>query len=227
LAIPRNELKFYIDLPTAYLLERRLQSVLQRDSHTNAQGSYRISSLYFDDPANTSYLDKVNGVGERSKYRIRYYNDSMDYIRLEKKEKIGSRCVKRSVAISLETAKELAGTPLLSTDSGHSLVQEMVQNVRYSGFSPAVFVHYRRAAFLHPVGNVRITLDSELKAAPFVGIFPDLDRPAFPVLPPDRIILEVKYDFVFPPYLADLLSDISKEACAISKYCMCREMIVF
>ena len=87
--IPRSEIKFYISAASALLLEKRLFLVLQTDSHSFGDSGYNIRSLYFDDPFSVSYYEKLNGLKNRAKYRIRFYNESLDFIRLEKKEKIG------------------------------------------------------------------------------------------------------------------------------------------
>ena len=69
LITPRNELKFYISTADARLLESRLGAVLKKDSHTERNGSYTIRSLYFDSPDSAAFIDKVNGVEKREKYR--------------------------------------------------------------------------------------------------------------------------------------------------------------
>ena len=64
--------------------------VLHRDRHTGPDGRYKIRSIYFDDYWNTAYEEKLMGISDRKKYRIRFYNDQDDVIHLECKRKSGS-----------------------------------------------------------------------------------------------------------------------------------------
>ncbi len=224
LTIPRNELKFFIHVDEAAVLEKRLNAVMQRDLHTDAASSYQIRSLYFDDPNGSAYLDKVNGVEKREKYRIRFYNHSLSYIRLERKAKIGKQSLKIGCALSLQQATQLlCPLPELKCEEA-DLLSDFISKIRTENFRPLLFVDYNRKAFFHPTGNVRITLDSDLHATRFRGDLLD-EKGAIPCLSDGKIILEVKYDSVIPPYLSALLCDIPKVNCAISKYCLCYEQL--
>ncbi len=220
----RNELKYYINSADADLLNRRLSIAMEKDVHAGKFGSYRIRSLYFDDPDACAYFDKINGLEKRSKHRIRYYNDDLSYIRLEKKDKIGKKCIKTFEQISLPLARALISSDPDSSFFGGDLSEKMIAKIRYEHFRPLLFVDYYRSAYLHPVGNVRITIDKNLSAAAFHH---SLNDPSFsiPVLSDGNVILEIKYDDYFPPYLSELLKDIPKLPSAISKFCLCREAL--
>ena len=49
---------------------------------------FLIHSLYFDDYKDTSIYTTNSGLSKRYKWRIRYYDDDLNYIVLEKKEKL-------------------------------------------------------------------------------------------------------------------------------------------
>ena len=69
-----------------------------------------------------------------------------------------------------------------------------------------------------------ITLDMRVRSGlNSIDIF-NPHVPTVPVLDQDQTILEVKYDRVLPPYIAELLSWAVPEACrsAVSKYTWCR-----
>jgi hypothetical protein len=59
---------------------------MELDDHAQG-GFYKIRSVYFDDYWNTAYLDKIRGVQNRRKYRIRFYNDDDSRINLNAKLK--------------------------------------------------------------------------------------------------------------------------------------------
>ena len=226
MANPRNEIKFQINQQSAYLLDLRLKQILPKDRNSKEDNAYEITSLYFDDPSNFAYLDKINGINERVKYRLRYYNGNRDFIRLERKAKIGSQCLKDSCVVSSDTAEALARGEYLGTTQDSPLLSEFVHKIRFEGFRPNVFVHYRRRAYLYAAGNVRITLDDFLFSSPYRSSLFEERVPAVPVLSAGEVILEVKYDSFFPPFLSNVTEDIPKMACSVSKYCRCRELFL-
>lgn len=221
MAYPRNELKYYIPKPFAVLLQKRLSHVLSYDSHALNDGSYWITSLYFDDLFSSALNDKLDGIEKRTKYRIRYYNKNQDLIRLEKKRKDGQKSFKDATRLTLEQAQQLASGNAVPSDD--RLIAEMNHLLCHRALRPSIFVEYRRRAFLYPAGNVRITLDDELTVSGFSQSLFKPCPPKIPVLLQGSVILEVKYDSIFPRHLSALLSDIPKINCAISKYANCRE----
>lgn len=85
----RHEIKHEIDLFDRIEISHRLSLALTRDPFANESGSYVVHSLYLDTPDDKALQEKLDGVTPRTKYRLRYYNDKTDFIRLEKKSKIG------------------------------------------------------------------------------------------------------------------------------------------
>ena len=227
MALPlRHELKFYISRAQYEVLSRTLKGVLHLDPNAVKNGgSYHIRSLYFDTVFDDAYYDKIDGVKDRDKYRMRIYNLSGKEIFMECKTKVGSMISKRSVKISRDLAEQLiAGDPagLENTQSG--LLRDLYREMRIRLLHPVVIVDYEREAYLHPAEDVRITFDMKLRSGlnsidlfnPYV--------PTIPVLDHEEIILEVKYNRLLPPYIAELISFACPEAVqsAISKYTLCR-----
>mgnify|MGYP003623622107 CR=1 FL=1 len=77
------------------ILEHRLQSVMELDSYS-VNGSYLVSSVYFDDYRDSCCFENEMGIGERHHYRIRIYNYNYSLIKLEKKIKNDGKCYTRS-----------------------------------------------------------------------------------------------------------------------------------
>ena len=67
---------------------------MSADSHTGDDGRYLIRSIYFDNYRDKALREKIDGVSRREKFRIRYYNDDISYMTLEKKVKDNSLCRK-------------------------------------------------------------------------------------------------------------------------------------
>ena len=88
---------------------------------------------------------------------------------------------------------------------------------------PVVVVEYKREAYVHPFGNVRITFDKDISASTrTLDMFSD-SYVTQKVLPEGVMVLEVKYDDYLPAHIKSMLQGIEVNACAISKYVMCRE----
>ena len=226
-AVPlRHELKFYISQSEYYLLSHALDRVLDRDPNGSEEtNEYHIRSLYFDTFNNSALLDKLNGVRDRDKYRIRIYNLSDRLIRMECKTKVGSLISKRSIAIPrLLTEQLIAGDPTGLERTRSGLLQDVFREMTLHLLHPVVIVDYVREAYLHPAEEVRITFDKQLHT----GLNSvDLFEPELPMISPfdhGEIILEVKYNQSLPPYIRDLLCTYVHNAqnSAISKYCICR-----
>ena len=228
MALPlRHELKYFIARPQYEVLSRVLKGALQLDPNAAKNGgSYHIRSLYFDTVFDDALYDKLNGVKDRDKYRIRIYNLSDKEIFMECKTKVGALISKRSARISRDMAEQLMAadpTGLENTRSG--LIRDVYREMRTKLLHPAVIVDYEREAYLHPAEEVRITFDMKLRTG-MNSI--DLFNPALPTVPVidggENIILEVKYNRLLPPYIANLLSFGCPEAVqsASSKYVMCR-----
>ena len=219
----RHEYKFLISKNAAILLKMRLPHIMQRDPHAGIHGQYTIRSLYFDDPNYTAFRDKVDGVDNRTKYRIRCYNGDTSVCRLERKEKKGHLTRKTGQSISPQQAAALQKRML--SDPPEGLAQELRLRCASDGLQPMVLVDYDRTPFVSANGNSRITLDENLRTRPYCA---DLFSPStgmLPVLEDGEVILEVKFDDFLPGYLSEVLSDIPKIPMAFSKFAMCMNLI--
>ena len=221
----RHELKFYITPLEYEVLSRVLDKVLHRDPNGDENNEYHIRSLYFDTFFNEAIIDKVDGVKNRDKYRIRIYDLSDRLIRMECKTKVGSLISKRSLKIPRLLAEQLiAGDPTGLERTGSGLLRDVYREMKLNLLKPVVLVDYVREAYLHPAEEVRITFDKQLRT----GLNSvDLFNPHVPTISPfdhDDMILEIKYNQVLPPYIRDLICSHvhSAQNSAISKYVWCR-----
>lgn len=215
----RHEYKYLISRADAELLKRRLPHFMERDPHAGETGQYTIRSLYFDDFAGNAFYDKVDGVNYRAKYRIRFYNYDISHMKLEKKEKLGNLTRKTAQTITKADARALekGRTPALQ----RGLIAELQQKISLEVLRPRVIVDYDRTPFICRDGNTRITLDENVRTKPYAAKLYASPEAMIPVLEPDQVILEVKFDDFLPGYLADVLADIPRTAMAISKFALC------
>ena len=84
-------------------------------------------------------------------------------------------------------------------------------------------VDYEREPWIMDEGTVRITFDTDVRAA--VGSYDIFDStlPALSVLEPGKLIMEVKFTEMLPQILRNLLPPQAAEFTAVSKYVLCYE----
>ena len=222
----RHEYKYLISRQSAELLKLRLPHVMHRDRHAGPTGQYTIRSLYFDDLAFGAFEEKVSGIDNRTKYRIRCYNYEDKIFKLEKKEKKGHLTRKTAQTVSKADVIAMQQDPRQRCPECYgALTEELRLACVGKGARPVVLVDYDRTPFVSVYGNTRITLDENLRTVPYTAAIFAPATPAVPVMEPDQVILEVKFDDFLPGHLAAALADIPKAPMAISKFAMCLNLV--
>ncbi len=219
----RHELKYLISPAELTVLRSVLRPVMQLDPNGDENNEYHIRSLYFDTLDDDALVDKVAGVGNRKKYRIRIYNFSDRVIKLECKSKYGELISKQSVSIPRELAEQLiACDPEGLQRMRHPLFHDVFREMRTHLLHPVVIVDYIREAYIHPAQEVRITFDKHLRTGLYSTDLFNPQIPTYPVFDDPLEVLEVKYDEFLPTYLQGILSGITAQRSAVSKYTHCR-----
>ena len=217
----RHEWKHEINYADMLVLRQRLKAVMQPDSHA-VGGSYFIRSLYFDNLADKALREKIDGVNRREKFRIRYYNHDTSLIHLEKKSKWNGLGNKQSAVLTAqETQAIVDGDWDWMLESGRPLVQELYSKILSQGLRPKTIVDYTREPFIYAPGNVRVTLDYNIRTGLNCTDFLNPDCITIPAgtLP---IILEVKWDEFLPSVIRDIVQLNGRRTAAFSKYAACR-----
>ena len=217
----RHEYKHEISKSDMLVLRSRLSAVMKKDIHA-IDGKYFIRSLYFDNAQDKALTEKINGVNIREKFRIRYYNNDTSLIHLEKKSKVNGLCLKDSVALTKEQAQAIAnGDYAWMVDSGVPLVQELYSKMMSQGLRPKTIVDYLREPFVFAPGNVRVTLDYNIRTGMNCTDFLNPDCVTVPA-GDAPIILEVKWDEYLPDIIRDAVQLPNCRVGAFSKYAVCR-----
>ncbi len=221
----RHEYKYLISQTSAELLKRRLPTIMKRDPHAGPDGVYTIRSLYFDDAFYSAYNDKIDGVRDRVKYRIRYYNYDPSHIRLEKKEKHETLTRKTGQTITVADARHLQSCAKGSCPDTQTGLAEEIRWQIAGGLKSAILVDYDRTPFVYNAGQTRITLDENIRTRPYEADLFASSGAMVPVLGEGEVVLEVKFNDFLPGFLSDALADIPKVNLAVSKYVLCLELI--
>ena len=221
----RHELKYYMSNMEAEYLRHLLSVTLKKDAHVLRQ-DYYIRSLYFDTIDNRDFEEKILGVCERKKIRLRIYSTESNSVKLEVKNKCGNYSLKETVIISREDAKCLISGEtevLLNYDS--NAANKVYFCMKKEPYVPTVLVDYDREAYMLPVENIRITFDRKVRAAEDRRLFSE-DLLMCGVMNPNLCILEVKYDHYLPQYVTNMISSCNLQNSAVSKYGLARAMFM-
>ena len=215
----RHEEKHQVNLREALVLSQRLEKLFPRDPHAGPEGSYQVVSLYYDDPYDTALRQKLDGVNRREKFRLRYYGKEPAFFKLEKKYKVKGLCGKRSCRLSREEGERLLRRDFaFLLEKEEPLAREFYAKLR-RGLAPKTVVRYTREAFLYAPGNVRVTLDGDIRAgAPERFLIPQKLLPALGGL----AVVEVKYDAFLPEIVKLAVQVPNRQGTACSKYALCR-----
>ena len=222
LDVLRNEKKYRISLLSFQQLDYRLGAVLQADQNNNGQG-YLVRSLYFDTVRDQDYGEKLDGLHERKKIRLRIYDPKTKVVKLEIKEKIGENQRKRSLLVTKDEAQAF-----IRGDFGALLhyevpfAQELYGILSLGCYRPKCIVEYRRKAYVASTNQTRLTFDYELGATEAnLDLFSN-QLQTRPIAPVGSVVFEVKYDHFLLTYIRDLIHSCNKTESAMSKYCMGR-----
>ena len=160
----RHEIKHEINYSDLLIIRQRLCAVAYTDPHA-INGRYFIRSLYFDNLADKVLVEKINGMSRREKFRIRYYNGDTSVIHLEIKSKFDHLVNKQSAPLTAEQAQRIAdGDTEWMLASEHALIRELYSKMTTEGIAPKTIVDYTREPFIFPAGNVRVTLDYDIRS---------------------------------------------------------------
>lgn len=217
----RHEWKHVLNYADLLTLRHRLGAVMERNPHA-VDGKYHIRSLYFNNPNDKALREKIDGVNIREKFRIRLYNWDTSLVKLEKKSKRNGLGTKYSANLTVEEAQKIVDGDLdWMMASDQALVQELYCKMRYQRLKPKTIVDYTREPFIFRPGNVRVTLDYDIRTGqertdfldPKVVTIPAGDAP---------ILVEVKWDEFLPTIIRDAVTLPDRRVGSFSKYAQCR-----
>lgn len=153
----RFEKKFII-LDNSYV---ELSSFLISCNFRNIYPSRFVNSLYYDTSHLNHYIDSKEGFSERSKVRIRFYNNEIEKMILEykiKKAEIGYKKTNSQIQ-QIKPIREIkVKNPLAKSKV---LKLNIPQKIDFN-LTPSLFISYKRYYFLSSCNNFRITIDTDL-----------------------------------------------------------------
>lgn len=216
--LSRHEEKYILTYAQYAVLYQRALQALHPDEHG---GTYCITSLYFDDPADSALDEKLDGLKLHSKFRLRTYGCDGRFIKLERKDKQGILTRKISASVTEEQLPLLTRPGAWEQLSGTA--RELAQQLQAKACRPVVGVRYTRDAFYHPGSDFRLTFDRDIEAiSPDVKCLFDEKLRGLPALSPGQVVMEIKYGQYLPAF-ARKLTRVNAPQLSLSKYALCRE----
>ncbi len=213
----RHEYKYVIPYQVMLSLKKELEGVLIVDRGA----SYKVRSLYFDNPDDSDYYDKQGGEIKRKKIRLRIYDINDNYAKLEIKGKMDIHQLKESLLLSKDEAIEIINGNYECLMTKNDDLAKRLYVYLGEGYRPKVIIEYDRLAFITTT-TTRITFDYNIKKSNDFDNFYSNDINYFDLTSPSEIVLEVKFDRFLEPYISKILSKYEARFQSVSKYVMGR-----
>ncbi len=236
--MPRYEFKYYVHNNFLDELRRDILPYLEYDPHLVKQEKkeYLVRSTYLDSPTLMTYDEKMSGVRDRLKFRIRGYDiitqESVGFIEI--KRKTGDYISKDRATIRYKDIDGFFNTQnydlLYASVSTRPYVEKCAANFLYYYFAhrlkPVVAINYDREAFQCRFGtDLRITFDKNIRAFPTNSLSQphQIENMFYPL--PDMFVLEIKFFGTIPNWLKPILLKYDLPRISASKYIMSMDAI--
>jgi len=229
----RYEFKYVVPHDLRLEIENQVRHFMVLDPFVDSvpEQSYRVRSLYFDTPSSAAFYEKIDGIKDRKKYRIRTYGKKIDEspIFFEEKGRANQRTYKHRVKITkdLYTDLILGGNLfyLLERFPDVNFVNRFLTSKSKVDVSPRVVIDYERRPYVSNYDvYFRITFDSELKAIRSSEAFGIAEKSMRRCLA-GRSIIEVKFNRKIPAWFQRIIQSTQLTRVSISKFvvgmCQC------
>lgn len=231
----RFEFKYVLPRALRERIEAELQHFVELDPYVREQTrhKYFVRSLYFDDPSNRAFYDKIDGLHTRSKFRLRTYTDDASAQVpqfLEIKGRYNNLVFKHRVPVGGGTGVATERGPALVDrilrDAQPGKVREQFEfEVHRKQIRPLVLVDYFRRPYISKYDpEFRLTFDEQLRSAATSGMFP---RPidASRRLLRGYTVMEVKFRRHLPSWFHSLIQCYELRRRSVSKVCLGTETL--
>ncbi|MCC6551075.1 MAG: polyphosphate polymerase domain-containing protein [Ignavibacteriaceae bacterium] len=234
----RSEYKYFIPVSRLDELRREILPYVSYDPHLARakRTEYTVRSIYYDSPGLMTYHEKLAGLRERRKYRIRAYNDSSPeaVVFTEIKRKDGDHIWKDRASLLTGNIQEFLRTGsielLLSKNGDRRAAEIYAGNFLYfmktHRLSPVILITYEREAFQCPYGTeLRITLDKNIRADICHSEEELFNEDFNGLVVKDNFVLEVKFREMIPGWLPRVIQKYNTQRTSASKYVMGMESV--
>lgn len=194
----RKELKFFLDISQYNFFKKKILT-FSKEILYNENKISKVNSIYFDTLSKSSYYQKTYSHLDKVKYRLRYYDNQSNKIKLEKKIKInqvGYKEIKKYEKKDYPT---------------------IIKRLNNLGLKPYLLVKYDRESYM--VGSTKICIDSNVKATRVSNNLSNSNN-LRAIIPSSKKILEVKTNSDHNPNVLEILKLCNLFNISISKYAL-------
>jgi len=171
----RNEIKFIIPRKELFKVKEKLIN----HSFNYVYENRIINNIYFDTSENISFYENIEGLKDRTKYRIRWYGN----FELEHQKKVILECKIKNNSLGWKDSLIIKFDFNLSYSDRINMIINKIKKSRNNFYKPVVTNKYLREYLEDPEG-VRITIDSDIKYSNNESLKKITDK---------NLILEVKF----------------------------------
>ena len=127
-----------------------------------------VNSLYYDDAEFLLFSDSEDGINDRKKIRLRFYNSNFEDVNIEQKIKDGE--LNKKISRNIKQNDKERDKKLNFYDSNNKLNFIYVPKSVNQHFLPKTFIIYKRRYFLSENKELRITIDENIFFQKVIGI---------------------------------------------------------
>lgn len=169
--LQRYEFKYFLTKSIAQEIKNHASKFMLLDSfaslHSNK--SYLVRSIYFEDPFNSNFDEKINGYRIRKKFRLRFYDKKFENgpVFLETKGRNLERTYKTRVKLNLSDLEIIKQQKfihdLISKHPNSILMKDFVFEFYKKNLKPKILIDYDRQPYVNKHGlYFRLTFDQNL-----------------------------------------------------------------
>ena len=220
----RFEFKYIINKDISKNIQNEVKNFMTQDNFADYDNNYLVRSLYFDNDLFSSFNEKIDGIKNRHKFRIRTYVDHKDLKTpwfLEIKGRNNQRTYKVRTKIEKDDlnvfCKQKNIFEFKKKYLNNQLIEQYVFDTYRKRITPKVLIEYNRLPLMSKNGlYFRLTFDSNIKACISNNIFESSNnwKPCIP----GNDILEVKFDFTIPPLFHRIIQSYELKRISVSKF---------
>lgn len=209
-------------------VESELGNFLQFDPFVAGRpnNQYFVRSLYFDDPVNSAFYDKIDGLHTRSKFRIRTYTDDPEEDVpqfMEEKGRYNNRVFKHRTPIAplhigRGSTAAIVDALLAGQDDDPTLGKFRFEFYRKQ-IRPVALVDYRRRPYVSRYDpEFRVTFDEKLRGTLTDSLFPPRTHKNVDLLT-GYTVMEVKFGHQLPSWFHRIIQSYELRRVSLSKIC--------
>ena len=169
--------------------EDELNKFLLLNNFKKSFGKRKVNSIYLDTHSYNNVLDNINGINDREKLRIRWYNEDFNNFSIEIKQKNKFCILKKITKINSKISKH----NYISDFKDH-FINKYKKNLKFN-YRFVLLVSYIRGYWISENEKIRATVDYNILTKPIIKSNIDIKIP--------DTILEFKFAPQNEPYFRE------------------------